>query len=306
MPAVSKSQRRFMGMVHAYQQGKLDTSSIPKDVLDRIKAAAESMSKRASKDFAKSKEKGLPQHVREYFGDQVLEESDMLRRFMKMVMQYQQGTLDTRGMTPLLIKQIKRASDNMEKDARKFASQEQVSESKVQMHISGPRGARVVSIHNKKTKKQLATNFKSENEAKEYAKKKNWSVSPVTIVESNALTFKEFLIAESDHYTWQPSYDHIGTHYSSGKTTQLAKGVLKQLEQYGRKGLPKVYKDVQEYLGDMYAEFPWSPEASIKAMRQVLKSPKFAEINKLWKKNHKFDMGKELRAGIAAAKEELE
>lgn len=171
MPAKSKSQRRFFGMVHAYQQGKLDTSSIPKDVLDQIKAAAKSMTQKASKDFAESKEKGLPQHVSE-----------------------------------------------------------------------------------------------------------------------SRMTFKQFLISES--------------HYTPGKVRQLARDVLKQLEKYATE-LPEVYKDVNDYLADMYAALPWNPSDSIEAIKIILKDPKFSNINKLWKKNHKFDMAKELRTANKEAKEEL-
>ena len=60
MPAVSKSQQRFMGMVHAAQKSE-DPSPFSKDV----KKAADSMSDKAAKDFASTKHKGLPDHVKE-------------------------------------------------------------------------------------------------------------------------------------------------------------------------------------------------------------------------------------------------
>jgi hypothetical protein len=59
MPAVSKKQQRFMGMVHAYQKGEL------KDAPKSVKKAAGSMTKKASKDFAKTKHKGLPEKISE-------------------------------------------------------------------------------------------------------------------------------------------------------------------------------------------------------------------------------------------------
>lgn len=59
--AVSKSQQRFMGMVHAVQKGELD----PKEVGKSVRKAAKSMSKKDAKDFAKTKHKGLPEHVDE-------------------------------------------------------------------------------------------------------------------------------------------------------------------------------------------------------------------------------------------------
>ena len=61
--AVSKAQQRFMGMVHAYQKGELKGDDVSKSV----KKAAKSMTKKAAKDFAKTKHKGLPNHVDEEF-----------------------------------------------------------------------------------------------------------------------------------------------------------------------------------------------------------------------------------------------
>jgi hypothetical protein len=55
MPAKSKKQQRFMGMVHAYQKGELD------DAPESVKKAASSMTKKAAKDFAETKHKGLPE-----------------------------------------------------------------------------------------------------------------------------------------------------------------------------------------------------------------------------------------------------
>jgi len=59
VPSTSKSQQRFMGMVHAYQKGELE------DAPESVKKAADSMTKKASKDFAKTKHKGLPEKVKE-------------------------------------------------------------------------------------------------------------------------------------------------------------------------------------------------------------------------------------------------
>lgn len=58
MPAKSKAQQRFFGMVHAYQKGELDNPS------KAIKDAAKSISKKGAKEFAKTKHKGLPNHVK--------------------------------------------------------------------------------------------------------------------------------------------------------------------------------------------------------------------------------------------------
>jgi cytochrome c553 len=58
MPAVSESQQRLMGMVHAYKKGKLKKA--PK----KIKEIAKHISDDDARDFAKTKHKGLPDHVK--------------------------------------------------------------------------------------------------------------------------------------------------------------------------------------------------------------------------------------------------
>jgi Ca2+-binding EF-hand superfamily protein len=54
MPAVSKAQQRFMGMVHAAQKGDMKNPS------PEIEKAADSMSDKDAKDFASTSHKGLP------------------------------------------------------------------------------------------------------------------------------------------------------------------------------------------------------------------------------------------------------
>jgi hypothetical protein len=55
MPAVSQKQQRFMGMVHADQEGELDHPSAAVD------KAAHSMSHKSAEDFASTSHKGLPE-----------------------------------------------------------------------------------------------------------------------------------------------------------------------------------------------------------------------------------------------------
>jgi hypothetical protein len=54
MPAVSKAQQRFMGMVHATQKGDMENPS------PEVAKAADSMSDKDAKDFASTSHKGLP------------------------------------------------------------------------------------------------------------------------------------------------------------------------------------------------------------------------------------------------------
>jgi len=58
MPAVSKAQQRFMGMVHAAQKGEEPASP-------EVAKVAKDMTKKSAKDFASTKHKGLPGHVKE-------------------------------------------------------------------------------------------------------------------------------------------------------------------------------------------------------------------------------------------------
>lgn len=57
--SVSKAQQKFMGMVHAAQKGELKNPS------SKVAKAAASMSDKDAEDFASTKHKGLPQHVKE-------------------------------------------------------------------------------------------------------------------------------------------------------------------------------------------------------------------------------------------------
>jgi len=58
MPAKSKAQQRFFGMVHAAQKGEKPASG-------KVAKVAKSISKKDAKDFASTKQKGLPEKVAE-------------------------------------------------------------------------------------------------------------------------------------------------------------------------------------------------------------------------------------------------
>ena len=55
MPALSKAQQRFMGMVYAVKKGEMAAPSA------QVAQAAASMKKGDAKDFASTKHKGLPE-----------------------------------------------------------------------------------------------------------------------------------------------------------------------------------------------------------------------------------------------------
>lgn len=58
MPAKSKKQQRFMGMIHAYQKGELKNAS------PSVKKAAKSIDPDDVEHFARTKHKGLPEKVK--------------------------------------------------------------------------------------------------------------------------------------------------------------------------------------------------------------------------------------------------
>lgn len=65
MPSKSKAQQHFMGAVHKYKEegGKASPA---------VKKAAKGMTDKAAKDFASTKTKGLPKHVKkESFEDKL-------------------------------------------------------------------------------------------------------------------------------------------------------------------------------------------------------------------------------------------
>jgi len=57
MPSVSKAQQRFMGMVHATQNGEKPASP-------EVAKVAKDMTDKDAKDFASTSHKGLPNHIK--------------------------------------------------------------------------------------------------------------------------------------------------------------------------------------------------------------------------------------------------
>jgi ParB-like chromosome segregation protein Spo0J len=59
--AESKSQQRLMGMVYAYEKGKLNLAKLPASLQKKIKNISKSMTNKEVKDYAETKHKGLPE-----------------------------------------------------------------------------------------------------------------------------------------------------------------------------------------------------------------------------------------------------
>ena len=70
MPAKSKQQQKFMGIVRAIQKGDVPASKFSKDARD----AAKDMSKSDVKKYAKTKHKGLPKKVKQELLDRLKKE----------------------------------------------------------------------------------------------------------------------------------------------------------------------------------------------------------------------------------------
>jgi hypothetical protein len=77
----SKSQQRFMGMVYAYKNGELDTKNMSKSMLEKVKKAAEGMTKKEAEKFASTKHKGIPEKVKKE--ERILSDIDTLKEEMR-------------------------------------------------------------------------------------------------------------------------------------------------------------------------------------------------------------------------------
>jgi hypothetical protein len=84
MPAVSKAQQRFMGMVHATQKGDMDSPS------SEVSKAADSMSDKDAKDFASTSHKGLPDKKEEQI-------NQLKEKIRKMVREKMVDEMNTTG-----------------------------------------------------------------------------------------------------------------------------------------------------------------------------------------------------------------
>ena len=87
MPAVSKAQQRFMGMVHATQKGDMESPS------PEVSKAANSMSDKDAKDFASTSHKGLPDKKTE----QINKLKEIIRKIVKERMMEEMTGSDAAG-----------------------------------------------------------------------------------------------------------------------------------------------------------------------------------------------------------------
>jgi hypothetical protein len=76
MPAVSKKQQKFMGIVHGLQKGTVK----PSDVSKKAQNVAKDMKPKAATDFASTKHKGLPTKVKKESVDGAIDTLYMVRK----------------------------------------------------------------------------------------------------------------------------------------------------------------------------------------------------------------------------------
>lgn len=69
MPAVSKKQQRFMGIVHGLQKGTVDPSRVSGKAVE----VAQNIKKKDATDFASTKATGLPLRKKASLQDVILE-----------------------------------------------------------------------------------------------------------------------------------------------------------------------------------------------------------------------------------------
>lgn len=145
--AVSKAQQKFFGMVRAKQKGEMDDAS------PEVKKAADSMSKKDVKDFAKTKHKGLPdKKVDEDAKKLATKDKERYRRGFKNFCE-EDPCWDTHKQVGTKMKGGKQVPNCVPKeDLSKFSANKPKS-----MKIRGKR----VDLHHKDGKHHVSVNGKS-------------------------------------------------------------------------------------------------------------------------------------------------
>ena len=91
MPAKSKAQQRFFGMIDAYKKGKM------KHAPKKIRDAAKHISDEDARDFAKTKHEGLPEKVAHIICSRRMEKKAAAARRSMLVKQAVQAIIDGRA-----------------------------------------------------------------------------------------------------------------------------------------------------------------------------------------------------------------
>ena len=104
MSSKSKAQQKFMGMVYGLKKGEIS----PSDVSTKVKKAAGSMSKSDAEDFASTKHKGKPEHVKK---------ETMVRELIRKLVRELMEEMDiNEGFAGALKKEERKAFDKMRRE----------------------------------------------------------------------------------------------------------------------------------------------------------------------------------------------
>jgi hypothetical protein len=64
----------------------------------------------------------------------------------------------------------------------------------------------------------------------------------------------------------------------------------KKLLRVGKKGLPKVYGNIGQWLIDFWPDLPWNPKEFVEVLELIQGSEDWEEICTLWRKRYSIDM----------------
>lgn len=118
--AVSKAQQKFMGMVHAAQKGEKPASK-------EVAKVAKEMPKKAAKDFAATKHKGLPAHVEEESTEKEDQKAEKAGKKVAKDIEYDEGH---KGKDDNKAEKAgKKVTKDIEYDDKKDKKEEKVKES---------------------------------------------------------------------------------------------------------------------------------------------------------------------------------
>jgi len=157
MPAKSKQQQKFMGMVHALNKGEIK----PSDVSKSVKDVAKTIKKSDAEDFASTKHSGLPKKVKE----QIL---NALKEYANKMAGNKLGGSGSYGYAP---QKGLRDDDGYEDEGPK---DESVNEAKfyVTRNLGRGQGKSLVGGYDlKKDKKLPPKEFRTFKDAEKYIKK---------------------------------------------------------------------------------------------------------------------------------------
>lgn len=99
MPSTTPRQQHFMGMVHAFQMGKLHTKDLPTGVQAKVKKAAKTITKKESGEFAsKVEEQGDIDFSVLSFKEYIIAESAIVEAFSELTEEEVAGLVEKCSM----------------------------------------------------------------------------------------------------------------------------------------------------------------------------------------------------------------